>query len=154
MRFTIIYILLFIISLTSSLSAQEQTVGVFVYEENVYDGYTLFSPSKQTYLIDNCGNVINQWTSQYRPGLAVYLLEDGLLLRTNRVNNNDVFSGGGIGGALEKLDWSSNVIWSYSYNSVNYHQHHDIEVLPNGNILILAWERKTAEALAQERPPL
>ena len=26
----------------------------------------------------------------------------------------------------------------------NVHQHHDIEPLPNGNILILAWEKKTA----------
>ena len=141
-------------SSTSLLFSQEQTVGVFVCEENVYDGYTLFSPSKQTYLIDNCGHLIHQWTSQYRPGLAVYLLEDGLLLRTNKVNNNDVFSGGGIGGALEKLDWNSNVVWSYSYNSTNYHQHHDVEVLPNGNILILAWERKTAEeAIYKGRNP-
>ena len=154
MRFTIIYILFCVICSMSLLFSQEQTVGVFIYDDDVYDGYTLFSPSKNTYLIDNCGNVINQWTSQYRPGLAVYLLEDGLLLRTNRVNNNDVFSGGGIGGALEKLDWNSNVLWSYSYNSTNYHQHHDVEVLPNGNILILAWERKTAEeAILKGRNP-
>jgi len=33
-------------------------------------------------------------------------------------------------------------------------QHHDIEPLPNGNVLILAWERKTqAEALAAGRNP-
>ena len=147
-----IYICLFFTSIL--LSQEEQTVGVFIYEEGVYEGYTLFSPSRNTYLIDNCGNVINQWTSQYRPGLAIYLLDDGLLLRTNRVNNNDIFSGGGIGGALEKLDWEGNVVWSYDYNSINYHQHHDVEVLPNGNILILAWERKTAqEAISQGRDP-
>ena len=126
MIFRVIYILLFLISLSFSLFSQEQTVGVFIYDDDVYEGYTLFSPSKNTYLIDNCGNLINQWTSQYRPGLAVYLLEDGLLLRTNKVNNNNVFSGGGIGGALEKLDWNSNVVWSYQYNSANYHQHHDV----------------------------
>lgn len=144
---------LFLISF-SVLFSQEQTVGVFVYDENAYDGYTLFSPSKNTYLIDNCGNVVHQWASEYRTGLSIYLLEDGTLLRTNRINPGDVFSGGGIGGGLEKLDWDGNVIWSYSYNSDNYHQHHDVEVLPNGNILILAWERKTAEeAIAQGRDP-
>ena len=138
----------------SFLFSQEQTVGVFVYDENAYEGYTLFSPSRDTYLINNCGNVINKWSSDYRPGLAIYLLEDGLLLRTNRVNANDFFSGGGIGGALEKLDWEGNVVWSFQYNSENYHQHHDIEVLPNGNILILAWEKKTAEeAIAKGRDP-
>ena len=100
----------------SCLFSQEQTVGVFVYDENTYDGYTLFSPSRDTYLIDNCGNVINKWSSNYRPGLAIYLLEDGLLLRTNRVNANEFFSGGGVGGALEALDWEGNVVWSYQYN--------------------------------------
>ena len=92
MRFTIIYILFCVICSMSLLFSQEQTVGVFIYDDDVYEGYTLFSPSKNTYLIDNCGNVINQWASQYRPGLAVYLLEDGLLLRTNKVNNNKIIN--------------------------------------------------------------
>ena len=81
-------------------------------------------------MIDNCGNLVNEWQSEFRSGLAVYLLEDGTLLRTNRISSQ--VSGGGIGGALEKLDWEGNVIWSFDYNSDNYHQHHDVEVLPNG----------------------
>jgi len=153
MNIFISYIAISVISI-SFLFSQEQTVGVFIYDQNTYNGYTLFSPSKNTYLIDNCGNLINQWTSQYQTGLSIYLLEDGTLLRTNRINTNNVFSGGGIGGGLEKLDWDGNVMWSYLYNSENYHQHHDVEVLPNGNILILAWERKTAEeAISQGRNP-
>ena len=66
----------------------------------------------------------------------------------------NIFEGGGIGGGLEKIDWNGNVVWSYLYNSESYHQHHDIEPLPNGNILILAWEYKTAEeAVEQGRNP-
>ena len=42
-----------------------------------------------------------------------------------------------------------------SYNSETYHQHHDIEPLPNGNILILGWELKTGEeAISKGRDPL
>ncbi len=135
------------------LLTQNQTVGVFTYNQDSYEGFTLFSPTKNTYLIDNCGNLVNEWQSEFRSGLAVYLLEDGTLLRTNRISSQ-VFQGGGIGGALEKLDWEGNVIWSFDYNSDNYHQHHDVEVLPNGNILILAWERKTfEEAIAMGRNP-
>ena len=44
--------------INSILFSQNQTVGVFQYTENAYDGYTLFSPSRDTYLIDNCGNMI------------------------------------------------------------------------------------------------
>lgn len=125
--------------------SQNQTVGVFEYTDDAYEAYTLFSPSRDTYLIDNCGRVVNMWSSNYQTGGAIYLLEDGLLLRTNRVNNSDVFSGGGIGGRLEKINWNGDVVWYYNYNSSTYHQHHDIEPLPNGNILILAWELKTQE---------
>ena len=139
---------------SSLLISQNQTVGVFQYNEDTYDGYTLFSPSRNTYLIDNCGNLIHEWSSDYRPGLSVYLLDDGSLLRTNKITDLNIFQGGGIGGGMEILDWEGNVIWSYSYNSTTFHQHHDVEPLPNGNILILAWELKTAkEAIAMGRDP-
>ena len=148
------YFLLFL-SVSSFMFSQNQTVGVFQYTEGVYDGYTLFSPSRDTYLIDNCGKIVNMWSSNYQTGGAVYLLEDGSLLRTTKINNFNVFQGGGIGGGVEKLDWNGNVIWNYPYNSETYHQHHDIEPLPNGNILILGWELKTAEeAIQKGRNPL
>ena len=147
-----LFFLLLIIEL--HVLAQNPTVGVFQYSDESYEGYTLFSPSRDTYLIDNCGDVINTWSSNYQAGGSVYLLNDGSLLRTNRINSSNTFEGGGIGGALEKLDWNSNVIWSYSYNSSLFHQHHDVEPLPNGNILILAWELKTSqEAIQNGRNP-
>ena len=34
--------------------------------------------------------------------------------------------------------------WNYEIANDTYQLHHDIEPLPNGNILVLAWERKTA----------
>jgi len=150
--FRLFFVLFAIISFFSF--SQNQTVGVFQYSEGTHDSYTLFSPSRDTYLINNCGNVINKWTSSYQTGGAIYFLEDGVLLRTNRINNSNVFEGGGIGGGVEKIDWFDNVIWSYPYNSDTYHQHHDIEPLPNGNILILGWELKTAEeAIEKGRDP-
>lgn len=32
--------------------------------------------------MDNIGNFVHSWSSDYRPGQSVYLLEDGTLLRT------------------------------------------------------------------------
>jgi len=76
------------------------------------------------------------------PGLSVYLLEDGSLLRTCRISNS-IFSGGGSGGRVEKKDWNNNLLWSYDFSSSAYYQHHDIEPMPNGNILVLCWEYKS-----------
>ena len=61
----------------------QQTVGLFLNEPTSYNGYTLFNSnsSTSTYLLDNCGEMVHSWTSDYRPGLSVYLLEDGRLLK-------------------------------------------------------------------------
>ena len=42
-------------------------------------------------------------------------------------------------------------MWQYDVADDDAMQHHDIEPLPNGNVLILAWERKTACRGARRR---
>ncbi len=132
---------------------QKRTLGVLQNDSASFNGYTLFAPSNSifTFLIDNCGQVVNTWESRYPPGISAYLLEDGSLLRTARTNSN--FNGGGSGGRVERYDWNNKLTWGYTYSSSTYHQHHDIEYLPNGNILLLAWEYHTPEeAIAMGRP--
>ncbi len=140
--------------LTLSLSGQDRTVGIFLNDSLSLNGYTLFAPSgaKETYLIDNCGHVVNTWTSNFRPGLSVYLLEDGSLLRPCRINSE--FNEGGTAGRIEKYNWEGNMIWGFNYSTEWVHQHHDIAPLPNGNLLLLAWEKKSkAEAILAGRNP-
>ena len=44
--------------------------------------------------------------------------------------------------------------WAYDYATNLEHQHHDVEFLPNGNILILAWETIiNATAISAGRNP-
>ncbi len=122
--------------------------------DNIED-YNLFTAlnSTTTYLIDSEGNAIHTWESSYRPGNAVYLLEDGSLLRTGTTNSQN-FDTGGAGGIVQILDIDSNVTWEYSYNSSEFRLHHDVEMLPNDNILMIAWELKSeAEAIAAGRDP-
>ena len=145
--------LLLIILFPLVLYSQNQTMGLFTYEDNAYDAYTLFTPNETTYLIDNCGRIINTWTSNYKSGNSVYLLDDGTLLRTARIQST-IFTGGGIGGRIEKFDWNNNLLWYYDFANNLYHQHHDIEPLPNGNILVLCWEYKSFnEAVLNGRNP-
>lgn len=136
---------------TSHLSAQ-QTVGLFQNAPESYNGYTLFSNNEITYLIDNCGMVVHTWESAFRPGNSLYLLENGNLLRTARITG--AFSGGGIGGRIELFNWEGDLLWEYEHASFDYHHHHDIEPLPNGNFLLVAWERMSpAAAIDNGRNP-
>ena len=155
----IIYLItILFLSNPSNFSAQTQTVGNFINTSQAFEGYNLLAPqsSFNTYLIDNCGRAINQWESDYRIGLSTYLLEDGSLIRTGQLgsDSNASFSGGGTGGRLERFNWEGDLIWEMVWADSLQHQHHDIEIMPNGNILILAWENHTYEdALAQGKNP-
>lgn len=141
--FTLKFSLSFILLLCGLNSHAQNTVGTTLYDAAAQSGYTLFSPigGFQTYLIDNCGREINSWTSNYTPGLSAFLMADGDLLRSARINNPNL-SIGGLGGRLERYNWAGNLVWLYEHSSPFYSQHHDFEILPNGNILILVAEVK------------
>lgn len=151
LRFSMFFTLAFALS---TVLQSQQTVGLFLNDSLSLNGYTLFAPSyTTTYLIDNCGRIVKTWDSNFPPGNSVYLLENGNLLRPARIGGNS-FNSGGSGGRVELYDWDGNLLWFYNYSSNTYRQHHDIEPLPNGNVLILAWELKTSEeAISQGRNP-
>jgi len=144
-------ILLFItIFVTSFCFGQERTVGLFENTPESYNGYTLFSSGKQSYLIDNCGFKVNEWNSQFRPGLSVYLLSNGNLLRTGATSGP--FNAGGAGGMFEIFDWEGNLLWSYKMANNLMHSHHDVAPLPNGNFLAITWSSMLgAEAVVNGR---
>ncbi|HEY6171463.1 MAG TPA: aryl-sulfate sulfotransferase [Candidatus Kapabacteria bacterium] len=109
--------------------------------------------SKNTYLIDKCGKLVNKWTSSYLPGLSCYLLEDGSMIRAGNIGN-DTFSSGGKAGIIEHFNWNGTLRWSYRLSNSTMCSHHDFKVMPNGNILAIAWQEKSvAEQLAAGRDP-
>src|SRR5436190_5030317 len=145
---------LLVAGLPARASAQ-QTVGVFLNDPRSEPGYTLVAPmrSTRTYLVDNAGRLVHDWTSTSDPGAAVYLCEDGNLLRTETTGNM-TFRSGGAGGRIRILDWDSVPVWSFTYSTTGHLQHHDAKRLPNGNVVTIAWELKTrAESIAAGRNP-
>jgi PKD repeat protein len=128
-----------------------RTIGLMLNDSRAFDGYTLFAPKQNTmtYLINNEGRIINKWTaSKLPPGQSVYLLENGHLLRAC-MTKGKLSSGGGEGGRVEEYDWSDNLVWELDFSTDTYMQHHDIRMLPNGNLLMLVVEKKTyAEVIA------
>lgn len=140
-----IFTLVFTVGIIISIKSQN-TVGTTYNSVEAEEGYTLFgySGDTETYLIDNCGQVINQWSSQYNAGNSVYLLDDGGLIRCSR-SPATYFNAGGIGGLLEMFDWNGNLTWQYTYSDSLKALHHDVAVLPNGNILAISFELKTKQ---------
>ena len=125
----------------------EGKLGLVSATQQAAPGYTLFAPKHRTmtYLIDNRGQVVHEWTeSQFEPGQAVYLLKNGNLLRCCFTHARG-FTRGGEGGRIEEYDWDGNLVWEFDYASHVHMLHHDIAVLPNGNILALAVERKSLD---------
>ncbi len=135
----------------SGPAAQALPTGVTVNKPEAFKGVTLFAPisDTKTYLIDNAGRVINTWDSDYRPGHSAYLLENGHLLRTGALTprENSAFRAGGSGGHVQEFTWDGDLLWDYTYASDTTLLHHDIEYMPNGNVLMIAWEKKGREEL-------
>jgi hypothetical protein len=130
--------------------------GLLKYDAaKAYQGYTLIPPmeSTTTYLVDMEGYIVHTWPSQYAPGMHALLLENGNLLRGARLPKPPIMFGG-TGGLIQELDWNGNVVWEYKNHSPNSVQHHTFARMPNGNTLILCWEKKTRdEAIAKGRNP-
>ena len=132
-----LYTFLLICALTGvSVSATAQSWG----------DYTLYSTGNSTkaYLLNMNGSVYHTWTfnSSNRTGYSSYLLPGGYLLRTVAYSPNSFFSGGQTG-KLQKADWNGNVVWEFVYSTTSYAMHHDICPMPNGNVLLIAYESKT-----------
>jgi len=133
--------------------AQEQTVGLFVNDERAFRGYTLFGPAHNTtvYLINNDGLLVHRWVTDQRPNLMGYLRENGNLVRPARFSDAE---SPGIGGQIQEYDWDGNLVWEYFLDGDVYLQHHDIALLPNGNVLLIVQEQKTRDdAIATGRNP-
>jgi len=151
---TRIIIVAFIFLFALNINAQERTIGLVQYNEEVEAGYYLFSPKnvKETFLINECGEKINTWTSIYNVGNIEYFMPDGNLLRGGNPGATVLAGAGGKGGRLEMFDWDNNLIWEYTVDDSTQLAHHEFRVMPNGNILVLAWDyHSTEEALASGR---
>jgi Spy/CpxP family protein refolding chaperone len=107
----------------------------------------------KTYLIDPEGKVVRTWDTD-SAGLVAYLLEDGHLLRAGS-NPKQPFGGGPGGtGRIQEYTWEGELVWDFTFGNDKLSLHHDVCKLPNGNVLLIAWDRKTnKEAIAAGRRP-
>jgi hypothetical protein len=122
----------------------------FFLHGEVFDGYTLFTPKSaqedgaSTHLMNNNYEILHSWSHDYGPASMPYLLPDSSIIYPYRVPN-PTMDAGGVGGGIEKQSWDGDILWDYTFSDETYQHHHDVEPLPSGNILIIVWEKKTAQ---------
>lgn len=132
-------------------------LGVETHAKGAAEGFVLLAPLEQqyTYLMDLDGHVVQQWRTSTRPGLSQQLLPNGDLVRGANLERRGTFAAGaGAGGRIEQLTWTGETVWQQDFADDTQMQHHEIEVLPNGNVLAIVWELIRAEtAIAAGRDP-
>lgn len=135
-------------------------VGLITTSDEVSDGYILIPivQSKEILLLANDGRIVHKWVGDYYPSNSAYLKSNGNLIRTASLDDNMGFGFNGewgfANGRIEEVTWDNQVVWSFDYMSDRHIGHHDIALMPNGHILMVAFERFTKEeAIAAGRNP-
>jgi hypothetical protein len=114
-------------------------------------GLRLYAPLGpfETQLVDGLGNQVHSW-----PGTGTtscYLRPNGNLIRGMVEPNLGI---PGTTGRLQEMNIEGTISWDCVVSDAQKLMHHDIEILPNGNILIIAADRQTpADAIAAGRDP-
>ena len=92
------------------------------------------------------GGIVYEWDLPSGIGNDVELLEDGRLLGIMKDENaNQDISFGGYGGKLQFVRPDGSVEWNFDISTNELLCHHDVELLPNGNVITLVWEQMSVE---------
>tara|TARA_B110000503_G_scaffold131741_1_gene206786 strand:+ start:29 stop:1303 length:1275 start_codon:yes stop_codon:yes gene_type:complete len=129
----------------------ELTDEVVVYNAEKLDDSYLFAIENGgtvSYLINKEGRKLYTWNFDDNLGNDLELLESGELLGLFKDSNRPFTFGGG-GGTAKLFNVDGSLKWEYTIADDNFLAHHDVEMLPNGNVLFLVWERITV-AQAQQ----
>ncbi|CAL67866.1 aryl-sulfate sulfotransferase [Christiangramia forsetii] len=124
---------------------------MFLNEELADDNYVLVNDAaaNRVFLIEKGkSKILNEWNLSSGIGNDAELLPNGNLL-ASLIVEDPRFSFGGYGGIVSIISPTGAELWKYEYSSEDYLAHHDVEMLPNGNVLILAWDKKSGNELIE-----
>ncbi len=129
--------------------------GLRINSDSLADGYIMFAVpnSPLMYLINRKGEVVHEWKGNYG-SMHAYLMDDGSVVQSAIDPDFPTFGFGGPFGRIQKITWDGKMVWDFEYANEIEMVHHDFTVLPNGNVLALAYEVKSYDdAIAKGRKP-
>jgi hypothetical protein len=100
--------------------------------------------NNRAFLMDKKANLLHEWNIGHHLGNDAYLLPNGTMLASLEADDPQIRFGGQ-GGKIQFIEKDGRVLWNFDYSSENAETHHDVELLPNGNVLAIVWEKKTTE---------
>jgi len=149
-RLIVILLAVFSVQGFSQISDPSVNIGlVYTDPPMVTPGYTAVAPrsGSNTYLLDNCGKIVNQWS--YSNGFneaCAYITQNGecAILVSNNTGGGAVYGNS----CIEVKSWNDNLVWNYCPTGEYVGMHNDIVPLPNGNYLAIVQKTHTVlEAL-------
>lgn len=117
----------------------------FLNKDLVYDGYILINDAgnDRAYLMDKQGIIQHEWDLPNGIGNDTELLPNGQLLGILKAEDPKI-EYGGQGGKLQFVNPDNSVAWNFDYSTEDHVTHHDVELLPNGNVITIVWEKLAA----------
>ncbi|MFZ4399476.1 MAG: aryl-sulfate sulfotransferase [Bacteroidales bacterium] len=128
------FIVFFILTITfSKVMSQQWGMYTFYATQN----------ATQAKLVDTAGTVYKTWTLSSSTAYSAYLLPHDTILQTVRYQSGSIGQGG-ITGKVRKVNWAGTTVWEYAVSDASTQMHHDVCALPNGNVLLICYESKSA----------
>ena len=91
------------------------------------------------------GKVVRTWQGASKPCSSAYLLPNGNILRPCHPTEmkQTIIPGmtGPNGGRIQEFTWDGELVWDFTLSTPTQLSHHDVCKLPNGNVLMIAWEK-------------
>ncbi|NER10503.1 Arylsulfotransferase (ASST) [Muriicola jejuensis] len=121
----------------------------FLNANLVYDGLVLINDAgnNRAFLMDKEARLVHEWPLSNNLGNDAHLESDGVLLATLEADDPKI-TFGGQGGKIQFIAPDGTITWNFNYSSEEAETHHDVELLPNGNVLAMVWERVTQDMAA------
>ena len=119
------------------------TENIELYEADyISDDYIFIveNSSTNSYLINKQGNKLYDWNFDTTSGNDLEILNNGNIFGLFKAANPGI-DFGGFGGTAKIIDETNNTLWEYTVSDNDFIAHHDVEMLPNGNVLMMIWER-------------
>ncbi|WP_114902752.1 aryl-sulfate sulfotransferase [Kordia sp. SMS9] len=121
---------------------------VLTTEVEVYDAakihnnltFVVNAGKNSAFLLSKTGQKVHEFTFDEPLGNDLQILPNGNLLGVFKDPNAQI-EFGGYGGIVKIINPNGNVEWEYTLSNSDFIVHHDVEMLPNGNVLLLVWER-------------
>lgn len=113
-----------------------------------FNGYALYANQNQNnaYLIDDEGDIAFNWNLPSSANYACALDDNGNFVY-GAVNPGNQLNGAAVGGKVVSIDSNNDIVWQYTYSNSDHVSHHDICLMPSGNVLLIAWEVMSSSEL-------